>query len=101
FLVRGGTSVLQLQQLFADHDDAQSIISGIEVGIKEQLVSGLSGSARTVFLSSLYYETKKPFLILTPNLLQAQKLYDDLIHLVREEEVYLYPANELIAAEMS
>jgi len=82
-------------------EDIRSVLSGIEMGIKEQLVAGLSGSARTVFLASMYEETKKPMLIVTHNLLQAQKLYDDISHLVGEEEVYLYPANELIAAEMS
>lgn len=90
-----------LKQLFIGQDDTRSVIAGIEGGLREQLVAGLSGSARTVFLASVYNETKKPLLIVTYNLLQAQKLYDDLIQLVSEQEVFLYPANELIAAEMS
>ncbi|WP_449621620.1 transcription-repair coupling factor [Robertmurraya sp. Marseille-Q9965] len=90
-----------LKQLFIGQDDTRSVIAGIEGGLREQLVAGLSGSARTVFLASIYNETKKPLLIVTYNLLQAQKLYDDLIQLVSEQEVFLYPANELIAAEMS
>ncbi|TKC13903.1 transcription-repair coupling factor [Robertmurraya kyonggiensis] len=90
-----------LKQLFIGQDDTRSVIAGIEGDLKEQLVAGLSGSARTVFLASVYNETKKPLLIVTYNLLQAQKLYDDLIQLISEQEVFLYPANELIAAEMS
>lgn len=90
-----------LKQFFTGQDDMRSVITGIEGGLKEQLVAGLSGSARTVFLASIYNETRQPLLIVTYNLLQAQKLYDDLIQLVHEEEVFLYPANELIAAEMS
>ncbi|MEQ2529022.1 transcription-repair coupling factor [Bacillaceae bacterium CLA-AA-H227] len=90
-----------LKQLFIGQDDTRSVIAGIEGGLREQLVAGLSGSARTVFLASVYNEAKKPLLIVTYNLLQAQKLYDDLIQLVSEQEVFLYPANELIAAEMS
>ncbi len=93
--------VFGLKQLFIGQDDTRSVIAGIEGGLREQLVAGLSGSARTVFLASIYNETKKPLLIVTYNLLQAQKLYDDLIQLVSEQEVFLYPANELIAAEMS
>lgn len=93
--------VFGLKQLFIGQDDTRSVIAGIEGGLREQLVAGLSGSARTVFLASVYNETKKPLLIVTYNLLQAQKLYDDLIQLVSEQEVFLYPANELIAAEMS
>ena len=80
-----------LKQLFTGQDDTRSVIAGIEEGLKEQLVAGLSGSARTVFLASIYSETKRPLLIVTYNLLQAQKLYDDLVQLVNEQEVFLYP----------
>lgn len=90
-----------LKALFSQQDDVRSVISGMDAGLREQLVSGLSGSARTVFLASIYEETKRPVLVVTHNLLQAQKLYDDLAGLVGENEVYLYPANELIAAEIS
>ena len=44
---------------------------------------------------------KRPILFITHNLLQAQKLYEDIVNLVSEDEVFLFPANELIAAEMS
>lgn len=87
--------------LFNKQDDIQSVISGLEAGLKEQLIAGLSGSARTVFLASVYQQMKKPILVVTHNLLQAQKLYDDVVSLLGEKEVFLYPANELIAAEMS
>ncbi|WP_210367660.1 transcription-repair coupling factor [Bacillus sp. REN3] len=90
-----------LKALFSHQDDVQSVISGMDAGLREQLVAGLSGSARTVFLASVYEQTKRPILVVTHNLLQAQKLYDDLANLVGESHVYLYPANELIAAEIS
>ncbi len=90
-----------LHSLFDRQDDALSVISGVEAGLREQLVSGLSGSSRTVFMASIYKQTGKAMLIITHNLLQAQKLYDDLERLLGEDEVLLYPANELIAAEMS
>lgn len=73
--------MLGLKQLFTGQDDIRSVIAGVQEGLKEQLVAGLSGSARTVFLASVYNETKKPLLIVTYNLLQAQKLYDDLTQL--------------------
>ncbi|MEO4055551.1 transcription-repair coupling factor [Solibacillus sp. CAU 1738] len=67
----------------------------------DQLVTGLTGSARPVFLQTIYKETEKPIYILSPNLLQAQKLVDDLISLVGEDAVHYYPADEFIAADMS
>jgi transcription-repair coupling factor (superfamily II helicase) len=90
-----------LKALFRQQDDVHSVVSGMEVGLKEQLVAGLSGSARTVFLAAIYENTNRSVLVVTHNLLQAQKLYDDLVALIGEQAVYLYPANELIAAELS
>ncbi|WP_080843559.1 transcription-repair coupling factor [Cytobacillus gottheilii] len=93
--------MLGLKRIFGQQDDVVSILSGIQEGLKEQLIAGLSGSARALFISSVYEQTKQPVLIVTHNLLQAQKLYDDIVSLIGEEEVLLYPANELIAAEIS
>jgi transcription-repair coupling factor (superfamily II helicase) len=90
-----------LKSLFLQQEDVRSIMSGVEVGLKEQLIAGLSGSSRTVLAASIYEQMKRPILLVTHNLLQAQKLYDDLVNLVSENEVFLFPANELIAAEMS
>jgi transcription-repair coupling factor (superfamily II helicase) len=86
---------------FSQQEELKTIISGMQAGLKEQLVAGLSGSARTLFLASIYESTQKSILVVTHNLLQAQKLYEDLVSLIGEKEVFLYPANELIAAEMS
>ncbi|RFU66915.1 transcription-repair coupling factor [Peribacillus saganii] len=90
-----------LQHLFSKHDDVQSLISGIDEGLREQLVAGLSGSSRSMLISSVYEETNRSILVVTHNLLQAQKLYEDLMSFISEDQLYLYPANELIAAELS
>jgi transcription-repair coupling factor (superfamily II helicase) len=90
-----------LINLFRQQEDVRTIINGMREGLKEQLVAGLSGSSRTLFLASIYEETQNSILVVTHNLLQAQKLYEDLISLIGDKEVFLYPANELIAAEMS
>ncbi|WP_445492790.1 transcription-repair coupling factor [Niallia sp. 03133] len=93
--------MLGLKTLFKQQEEIQNLISGFEAGLHEQLISGLSGSSRTLFLTTVYEKTKKPLLVVTHNLLQAQKLYDDITNLIDEKDVYLYPANELIAAEIS
>lgn len=90
-----------LQHLIANADDTQTIARSIQAGLKEQLVSGLSGSARTLFIASLYKETKKTIVVITHNLLQAQKLFDDLASLVSEEKVFIYSVNELISSEIA
>ncbi|MBO1004719.1 transcription-repair coupling factor [Pseudogracilibacillus auburnensis] len=90
-----------LKRLILQHDEIESIISGVEENIQEQLISGLTGSARALFIAAAAEKTKKSIIIVTHNLLQAQKLYEDLGEFIEEEELFLYPANELIAAELS
>ncbi|WP_339283942.1 transcription-repair coupling factor [Oceanobacillus sp. FSL K6-3682] len=82
-------------------EDIQSIMDGLLAGMKEQMVAGLSGSARSLLLSTIYQSMNRPLLIVTHQLAQAQQLYDDLAELTNDEGVYLYPVNELIASEMA
>ncbi|MGO4890188.1 transcription-repair coupling factor [Anaerobacillus sp. MEB173] len=93
--------MLGLQRYFQSGDDIKAVIDGVQVGIKEQLVAGLTGSARTLLMASIYRETKRPQLVVTHNLFQAQKLYEDLIELVGEDDVFLYSVNELISSEIA
>ena len=82
-------------------EDIQSILNGISDGMKEQLVAGLAGSARSMLVSVINEATERPVLLVTHQLIQAQQLYDDVVELVGEDEVHLYPVNELIASEIA
>ncbi|WP_134702205.1 transcription-repair coupling factor [Ammoniphilus sp. YIM 78166] len=88
-------------QRFLDNVDFQTIMKGFDQGLKEQLVAGLSGSARQLFISSIFQALDKPLLVVTHNLFQAQKIYEDLLELVGDDQVLLFPANELIVSEMA
>ena len=99
--MEGGAIMLGLKRLFNQQEEMSNVIAGIEEGLHEQLVAGLSGSARTLYIASIYEKLNRPIVIITYNLLQAQKLYDDLLHIIRDDHVALYPANELIGAEIS
>ena len=85
----------------AQNEELMALAAGVDEGLEEQLVAGLSGSSRSIFIASLFRKTGKPAIVLTHNLLQAQKIYDDLLQFLSDDEVFLYPANELIAAELS
>jgi transcription-repair coupling factor (superfamily II helicase) len=93
--------MLGLRQYFSREDNIGTILSGIEEGLKEQLVTGLSGSARTLLIASLYEKTKRPQLVLTHNLYQAQKIYDDLSEFISSDDVFIYPVNELISSDIA
>ena len=88
-------------QTFSEDTHTQKFITDLKKGQDHQLISGLSGSARPIFYQTIWSETENPLLIVTPNLLHAQRVYDDLVRLIGEEQVHLYPAEELIAAEVS
>ncbi len=88
-----------LLQTFKEDTDIQSIISGIRSGMKEQLISGLVGSSRQVMISALFQELDQPIVILTHNMFSAQKIADDLQECLSEEQVLLYPANELTLSD--
>ncbi|NDI37065.1 transcription-repair coupling factor [Chengkuizengella sediminis] len=86
-------------QSFTKDTNVQSIINGIHSNMKEQLVSGLVGSSRQMVLAALYSEMNKPMMIVTHNLFQAQKIYEDLKECFSDSELLLYPANELTLTE--
>lgn len=89
-----------LRDLILQQSELQSVIAGVKEGISEQLVAGLSGSMRTLFIAAAAKETDQSLIVVTHNLLQAQKLYEDLSQLIDEDQLFLYPANELIASEL-
>lgn len=88
-----------LLNTFASDPDYASILEGVRGGMREQLVAGLSGSARQVMIASMFRELNRPLLVVTHNMFSAQKMAEDLQECLSAEEVLLYPANELIAAE--
>ncbi len=90
-----------LQNFFIKHQDVSSVLAGVDMNLREQLVTGLSGSARSLFVAGIFEYTALPTIVVTPNLLQAQKMYDDLHSLLPEEQIFLFSANEMVAAELS
>ncbi|WP_173918010.1 transcription-repair coupling factor [Halobacillus sp. Marseille-Q1614] len=83
------------------HDDVRSVIDGFEAGMKEQMVAGLSGASRSLLVSILKESLDRPIIIVTHQLIQAQQIYDDMLELSEDNEVHLYPVNELIASEIA
>lgn len=91
--------MIGLLEQFYKNEEIQSVINGLEDGLKEQLISGMATSSRSLLMAALY-KNKKSQLIVTHNLYQAQKVHEDLVALLGEKDVWLYPVNELIASEI-
>ncbi len=80
--------------------EIDSLADGLAKGFEEQLVTGLVGSSRSLLLAALRRKTRRPLCVITHNMLQAQKVHEDLVELLPEDEVLLYPANETVMGEL-
>ncbi|MFT8363591.1 MAG: transcription-repair coupling factor [Sporolactobacillus sp.] len=80
----------------------EAVRDGFDSGLKQQLVSGLSGSAKSLFIAAFYSDrTDRTLVAVTHNLYQGQKLYHDLQGFVSTEELFLYPTNDMVAADLA
>jgi len=79
----------------AKSPEFQSMLTGLKKGLKQQLITGLSASPKHILIASLFKTEERQLIIVTHNLLQAQKVYDDLSEMIDTEKLFLYPANEL------
>lgn len=94
--------MLGLKKYYSEQfTEIDEVLDGFSSGMKQQLVSGLTNAAKSLWVTSMYEKQKKTMVVVTNNLFQAQKLYDDLEELIDPEDVFLYPVNDLIASEIA
>ena len=68
---------------------------------KRQLVTGISGSARTMLLAGMIEQSQQPVLAVVDSLTQLEELADDLSNLLGANQVYQFPVEEVLAAEVA
>lgn len=68
---------------------------------QRQLITGISGSARTLLLAALRKQIPHPQLVITDSLFHMQKLAADLESLLPDEEIYQFPVEEVLATEVA
>ncbi len=68
---------------------------------QRQLITGISGSARTLLLMALQKNLDQPQLVITDSLFHMQELAADLENLLPEEKIYQFPVEEVLAAEVA
>ncbi|TFJ46124.1 transcription-repair coupling factor [Carnobacterium divergens] len=89
-----------IKQLLATTPDIANLLESIGQNTV-QLVTGLSGSARTLVISTVLEQKKKPIVIVAHNLFHASQLIEDFSGFVPEDQLHLFPVDEMIQAEMS
>lgn len=81
--------------------DQSELIRSWQATSGRQLVTGLAGSAKTLMMVSAFRNKQKKIMVLTPNLYYANQLVEDLRNVLSEEQIFLYPVDEVLSAEMA
>lgn len=66
-----------------------------------QLVTGITDSARATLIASVAEEKDCPTIVFTPNLHQANLLFNDLQEFYPKENIYVYNVNDMIHTQLS
>lgn len=66
-----------------------------------QLMTGLAGSAKTLVMASAYQQQAQKLLVAVPNLYYANQLVEDFRNVLPEEQVHVFPVDEVLSAEMA
>lgn len=91
---------MDLSELIGQTDELQTVQQQLTQPGRH-LLTGVLGSAKTLILKSLFQQLKKPFLVVTDTLSHAQELAVDLTNILDEEQVQLFPVEELVATEIA
>jgi transcription-repair coupling factor (superfamily II helicase) len=95
FLRRGFSLSLQTLLPVIESDSLfLSLKRGFEQGLREQMLTGLAGSAKHLYIAGLRAALARPFLIVTSTMQQSQQVYDDLTELLPEDSIYLFGERE-------
>ncbi|MHA8110667.1 transcription-repair coupling factor [Lactobacillaceae bacterium Melli_B4] len=89
---------MKLSQFLTDIPQFKTITDNLKPATR-QLITGMSGSAKTLLLSILMRRVNHPILIVVDNLHHMTQVADDFTNLLPDDQVFEFPAEELIAAE--
>lgn len=72
------------------------LFDGLAGTTRAQLVYGLDDSARNLLMAAVRIRTGRPVLLVAHDSLQATKIYEDLLAIFKEEEVFYFPSLDLL-----
>ncbi|HEY8346254.1 MAG TPA: transcription-repair coupling factor [Symbiobacteriaceae bacterium] len=77
-----------------------SVLEGLQRGLPEQMVYGVSASTKTFMMAGLIRRTGRPSLVLTSNIQQAGRLREDLATWLPDREILVFPPMEYLPFEV-
>lgn len=91
---------MQLNQIFKEVPQYQTVLDNLKPDTK-QLVTGTTGSAQKLMLSEVLNDTQQPMIFVTDTMDHADQAVKEFMEVLPAEQVYEFPAEELIAAEIA
>lgn len=90
---------MELQDFMRQAPEYQQVVAATNK--TRQLITGISGSARTLMISTLFQDNAQSMLVVTDTAFHAGQLVDDLQNLLDDEQVFNFPAEEMLATEIA
>ncbi|GAY74174.1 transcription-repair coupling factor [Lentilactobacillus kosonis] len=91
---------MELDHLFEGIPEFEDVVTKVAPQSR-QLVTGLSGSAKTMFINGIYKQLNQPMIIVTDTLAHADQLTADLANLVPDDQLFEFPVEEIGASELA
>lgn len=89
-----------MNQYISRSEQIQTLMNTLTKDNQNILLSGVTTSFYAPLLQMIFESQKRPIIIMMQNLYHAQRLYDQLIDLMDDNSVRLFPMDEFITAEM-
>ncbi len=89
---------MELTKLFLENEKANKIIDFLKRD-RNVALAGLSNSRLIFFIASIFNRLNRNILLLAYDNLQIDQYYEDLIRLIPEEQVYIFPEKEALPHE--
>ncbi|HYG57128.1 MAG TPA: CarD family transcriptional regulator, partial [Symbiobacteriaceae bacterium] len=86
--------------LLKNSTEFTSLLDGLKRGFPEQMVYGVSASLRTYVMAALRAETRRPCLVVTSTIQQAERMREDLGTWLPGQEAVVFPPMEYMPFEV-
>ncbi len=90
---------MDLIDLFSEEPTLGALWPQLDAG--RHLVTGLNGSAKTLFLATALRQLNRQLVVIEDNRYHAEELVADLADLVGEDRVWAFPVEDVLAAEVA
>ncbi|MFK5705852.1 transcription-repair coupling factor [Ligilactobacillus sp. LYQ139] len=91
---------MKITTLLEQNKDIRHWLANLNKG-RRHMITGLTGSAKTLLLAAAFRQSQRPMVVVCDQLFRAQQLVDDLQNVVAPDSVFLFPFEEVLAAEMA